>query len=497
MSLHTISLYGICLFIICAWSRNGHAQSDSTIAIPQNNWQRYYDAQRYTEAVQQAQQTFSFAKRTNNQELMAYALYWMGESFRAQNKKLAVNRRNARRAYTESLRLLQTINNNELKLDNLRALKDLSTLDGNQRMVAVLNNQIRSLEERLEIAASNEVLNAKVELLDSAKLNLEAQLQSLTDAQMQAELMLAKQKNLLDSIEMVRMKEAFELEKQDMNLKDQANQIEMQQQQLDLQASQRNLFIAVAVIMALIAIGGILRYVETRKYNQTLKVNNTALAVEQKKSNDLLLNILPVSVAEELKNTGIAKANRYEMASVMFSDFKDFSSIAKVLSPEKLVAELDLYFKRYDDIISKYGIEKIKTIGDAYMCVGGLNGTAEEGARQVILAALEIQELLEELKQERLEREEPFFEARIGVHSGPLVAGVVGSIKFAYDIWGDTVNVASRMETNGEPWRVNISAVTQELIKSEFSFEYRGIIPIKNRGEIAMYFVSGALEPVG
>lgn len=218
------------------------------------------------------------------------------------------------------------------------------------------------------------------------------------------------------------------------------------------------------------------------------------MTAEQQRSERLLLNILPTMVAEELKKNGVTKARRYEQATVMFVDFKEFSKIAKLLPPEELVAELDTYFKAFDKIIKKYHIEKIKTIGDAYMCVGGLPDVEGSEPKDVVLAALEIQALLDQFRAERARVGKTFFEARIGIHTGPLVAGVVGSMKFAYDIWGDTVNIASRLESNGQPWRVNISAATYALVKDEFEFETRGIIPIKNNNEIAMYFVNAPLH---
>jgi class 3 adenylate cyclase len=289
---------------------------------------------------------------------------------------------------------------------------------------------------------------------------------------------------------MVRMNDAFLLEKKELELNGQTAQLKLQQQQIQLQSSQRNFLIAMAGILMLLAIGIFLRFSEVKKYNIALNAKNEALIAEQKRSEMLLLNILPVMVAEELKTSGNTKARRYEQATVMFTDFKDFSKIANSLAPEQLVAELDIYFKAFDEIISKYKIEKIKTIGDSYMCVGGLPEIGGSKPQDVVVAALEIQDLLAEFKEERQKMHKPYFEARIGIHTGPLVAGVVGSKKFAYDIWGDTVNIASRLETNGEARKVNISSATYELVKPYFKFEPRGQIAIKNLNKVDMYFVS-------
>ncbi len=474
---------------------NGFGQNGNVAKNYIQNWQVFHNEGDYDEAIEQAKLIYNLGNDTQNQELMAYTLNWEAQSLLKIRRRLSANRRIAKKALKESLDLLENVDNTDLKLDNLRRLRMIARIEGDRVALDAYTNRMETIKERLETQASNEVLTERVELLDSEKEALQEQVASLSAAQMETELMIARQQNMLDSLEMLRMKSAFLLEKNEMERKEQAAQLELQesqlalqQKQLQLQASQRNLFIALAVLLLLMAIGGYLRYVETRKYNLTLEEKNEALNQERQKSDNLLLNILPVTVAEELKNTGFAKAQRYDKATVMFADFKNFSQIAKSMSPEKLVAELDLYFKAFDEIVKSYHIEKIKTIGDAYMCVGGLPDKEGNHPKDVVMAALEIQQLLAQLKEERIKNGQPYFEARIGIHTGPLVAGVVGSTKFAYDIWGDTVNIASRMESNGEPWQVNVSSSTYELVKDYFSFEYRGIIPIKNRGEIEMYF---------
>lgn len=226
-----------------------------------------------------------------------------------------------------------------------------------------------------------------------------------------------------------------------------------------------------------------------RKSKKELEEKNTLIAAEQKKADDLLLNILPAPIAKELKANGKAKARKFNDVSVLFTDFKNFSGIAERMSPVDLVDELDHCFKGFDYIISQYpSIEKIKTIGDAYMCASGLNGKIHK-ADELVKAALEMQTFLEEYKQDRQSRGRTFFEARIGIHSGPVVAGIVGFNKFAYDIWGDTVNLASRMESNGTPGRVNISTSTYNKVRHMFKCEHRGKISAKNLGQVDMYFV--------
>jgi class 3 adenylate cyclase len=173
----------------------------------------------------------------------------------------------------------------------------------------------------------------------------------------------------------------------------------------------------------------------------------------------------------------------------MFTDFENFTIKSEKLSPEELVSIIDNCFKKFDEIISRYNIEKIKTIGDAYLCVSGLPDTKDHNAANVVTAAIEILQVVDEMKNTNAEHGS--FDIRIGIHTGPLVAGVVGNKKFAYDIWGDTVNTAARMEQSSETNRINISQSTYELVKDKFDCKFRGKQPAKNKGMIEMYFVEG------
>lgn len=213
----------------------------------------------------------------------------------------------------------------------------------------------------------------------------------------------------------------------------------------------------------------------------------------QARSEALLLNILPNEIAEELKANGSAKAKLFDYVTVMFTDFKNFTQITEKLTPAELVAEIDTLFKAFDNIISKHNIEKIKTIGDSYMCAGGLPVANNTHAIDVVSATMDIQQFMQQHWQKRKREGKEPFEIRIGVHTGPVVAGIVGDKKFAYDIWGDTVNLASRMESSGEAGKVNISGSTYELVKDKFKCMHRGKIQAKNKGEIDMYFVESVL----
>ncbi|MFD1314762.1 adenylate/guanylate cyclase domain-containing protein [Namhaeicola litoreus] len=224
-----------------------------------------------------------------------------------------------------------------------------------------------------------------------------------------------------------------------------------------------------------------------RRYRY-IKKTNLIIEEERKKSDQLLLNILPEETALELKRNGKVKAKKFSSVSVLFTDFKEFTQFADNLPPEKVVESVGYYFSKFDEIIEKHGLEKIKTIGDAYMCAGGLPYPSEDHALKTVKAALEIVEFVEENKL-RNDSDQAHFDVRVGINSGPVVAGVVGNKKFAYDIWGDTVNIAARMESYSEVGKINISQQTYAVIKDDFICEFRGEISVKNKGLMGMYFV--------
>jgi len=229
-----------------------------------------------------------------------------------------------------------------------------------------------------------------------------------------------------------------------------------------------------------------------RRYRFSKKAN-LVIEEEKNRSQKLLLNILPKKTAIELIHKGKVEAKKFSSVSVMFTDFKDFTQHSHNLSPVELVNSVDFYYSKFDTIIEKYGLEKIKTIGDSYMCAGGLPFPTIDHADKIIQAAFEIVEFMEKSKRSK-DKDISHFDIRIGINTGPVVAGVVGTIKFAYDIWGDTVNVASRMESMSVPGKINISENTCKLVKYKYDCEYRGEFEVKNKGLMKMYFVNNVKD---
>ncbi len=212
---------------------------------------------------------------------------------------------------------------------------------------------------------------------------------------------------------------------------------------------------------------------------------------QKRKTESLLLNILPHHVAMQLKTLGYVRPRNYPKVSVMFTDFEGFTKSCETLTPDEIVTSLHAFFAHFDEIILKHYLEKIKTIGDAYMCAGGIPLRNRSNPIDITLAALQIQNFMHLIRNTEYFLPLPQWKVRIGIHTGNVTAGVVGKIKFAYDIWGDTVNIAQRIETACEPDKVNISGTTYEFIKEFFNCEYRGKIEAKNKGKIDMYYVLG------
>lgn len=255
-----------------------------------------------------------------------------------------------------------------------------------------------------------------------------------------------------------------------------------QQIALNREQNIKNISFAGGGVFLLLSFGAGFAYVRKRK-------DNRAIMREKKRSEGLLLNILPFEVAEELKEKGEAEARCYSNVSILFTDFEGFTKLSEKMEPREIIAELNYCFKAFDDIITKHNIEKIKTIGDAYMAVCGLPAARPGHVRVILRAAFEMRDFMLAYKKRRIEEGKLYFEMRIGINTGEVIAGIVGTKKFAYDIWGDAVNIAARMESCGAVGKINISEATYNLIKDDFDTECRGGIETKGKGCVKMYFV--------
>lgn len=270
-------------------------------------------------------------------------------------------------------------------------------------------------------------------------------------------------------------------------------EIARKQTEVDLlneqKANQRNIVIGTAIALFLLMLLAVGLYRRNKYIGRTKKI----IEKEKNRSDLLLLNILPQETALELKEKGKVQAKRFEAVSILFTDFQNFTHYAENLPPEELVKSVDFYFSKFDEIVERHGLEKIKTVGDAYMCAAGVPFPVEDHAQRIVAAACDMVKFVQEARFRESE-EETRFEVRIGINSGPVVAGVVGNKKWAYDIWGDAVNIAARMETCSENGRINISENTYRLIQDDFDCDYRGEIMVKNKGMMKMYFVKGVKE---
>ena len=367
-------------------------------------------------------------------------------------------------------------------------------LEGDKQLLAINNLKLASTQQEQEL-----VLLKKEQEVKESKLNNQQLLAKQTQQQLQLakqRLLAVEQEQQLTDLTQKEQLQQLELDKKESRLKEEAQKNSLLQkdneiQQLDLERQQDfqqflyGLGGLLLLIMGLIGAG----LIYSRRTNRVLATQKVAIQKEQKKSDDLLLNILPAATAKELKEKGYSTPRKYDNTTVLFADFVNFTGLSANMPPEKLVNELNHCFKAFDAIMDKYGLEKIKTIGDAYMCVGGLPIPNDTHAKDAALAAIEMMNFIQQRYTAKIAAGETYWQMRIGLHSGPVVAGVVGTKKFVYDIWGDTVNTASRMESNSLAGKINISKSTYHLIKEQFKVIYRGEIQAKNKGAVEMYFL--------
>ncbi|MFD1553338.1 hypothetical protein DNU06_06650 [Putridiphycobacter roseus] len=294
---------------------------------------------------------------------------------------------------------------------------------------------------------------------------------------------ISAQNKSLDSLSAIQLKIA--LSNSELALDNQKKENELKQLEI-----RRNLTLFLTVLFALLILFILIIYRRKVQTNKTLRIKNEAVLAAKAESEKLLLNILPKSIAKELKQHGKTRSRLHEQTTVMFTDFKGFTQFSEKHTPEEIVAAMDFYFSKFDAIMEKYGIEKIKTIGDAYLCVSGIPTADPNHIQSMLLAAKEIKLFMEQVHAVKGIKDRVNLNIRIGIHTGPLVAGVVGSKKFAYDVWGDTVNIAARMEASGVVGHINVSETIYKKAKPHFKFDYRGEIDAKNKGKLKMYFLT-------
>ena len=403
---------------------------------------------------------------------MAYSLKYLGSVYRKQGKV-----EEAERSFRESLRYFETLGDKWGMASVTNLLGELLLATGKESEAEKQLSTSLRLAQQLGYPLN--ISNAAGNLLTLyRKRGQWKQAMQMNDVYL---LMRDSVLNDKNRKAVMRTQFKYEFEKKEAALKSEQEKKEaLAKKELQKQKLVRNGFIGGFAVMMLFAA-------------VFLSQRNT-IRKGKKRSDELLLNILPEEVAEELKQKGHADARQFDLVTVMFTDFKGFTQISERLSPAELVAEIDTCFKVFDEIITRHHIEKIKTIGDSYMCAGGLPVSNQTHAEDVVTAALEIQQFMQKHFRERRAEGKEVFEIRIGIHTGPVVAGIVGVKKFAYDIWGDTVNIASRLESSGEAGKVNISESTYVLVKEKFNCTHRGKITAKNKGEIDMYFVEAEKE---
>lgn len=345
--------------------------------------------------------------------------------------------------------------------------------------------------EGLQVKLSETVRNSEKQLTQRTKM-----INEMTADKAKKEALLEYNLRMIDSLRFVAELDSFNLISQERLIREQEAEIKLQnstlllqESELKLKSSRQRLYVILSVAGLLIGGFATWMFVMARRNNRRLAAKNIEIETERERSEELLLNILPKDIASELKEHAKVQTRKFDECTVCFTDFINFSRISQILSPEELISALDECFKAFDDIISKYNVEKIKTIGDSYMCAAGVPISNKSHAKDAVMAAIEMVKFLDKWNKEREDQGLERFDARIGIHTGPIIAGVVGVKKFAYDIWGDTVNVAARMESQSEAQKINISQSTYDLIKGEFSCESRGSMDVKNMRDLEMYFV--------
>jgi class 3 adenylate cyclase/tetratricopeptide (TPR) repeat protein len=382
----------------------------------------------------------------------------------------------------------------DLAIQQLELEKEkLALASENLELEATRRQQAVTLLKREKEIQKTQLLNQELEA-KRARQELLLTAERLETARKDKEIALLNEKEARQRLELAEKEAAEKQKEQQIELLTQEKKIN----ELELAGIRSFKRFAYGMGAALLAIIGLILtgFLFARKTNFKLKAQKAEIeqqkdiiSEERNKSDELLLNILPLATAKELKEKGKAEPKLYDDVSVLFADFTGFTSIAGKMNPDEVVRELNICFEAFDKIIEKYGLEKIKTIGDSYMVAGGVPQHLEGHAEKMVKAGVEMQQYLESRYSLKKKEGNDYWRMRVGIHSGPVVAGVIGQKKFAYDIWGDTVNISSRLETACDPGQVNISESTQSRINGQFTLEPRGAIPVKGKGEMKMFFV--------
>lgn len=497
--------------------------------IAQNQSQYELAVKSFKNAVSSYKKLGDFKNEGINLDFLALVYYQSGDSYNAlEYNKQCLNIATSKNLpllkqdgyYTRSL-IHQGLYEFENALDYYKkylSLKDSLEMLSYKKQQGILQQQY--FLERQESALELHYISEEIKNIEIAKLKAEAEAyveKAKAEAEKlkayQADSMLQKEQIINQRLQIRQIENMLKLKEEQERVRKRENKIKLldaEQKKKDLEltnerllrekdqtkakakleqqkAFNRNLlYLLFSLILILFVI--FLAYRQVRKKKKHISAQNIIIERERDKSDKLLLNILPPEVAQELKDKGQTSPRYYEDASVVFTDFAGFTMISERLSPEELVNTLDKVFLEFDLITEKYGMSRIKTIGDAYMCVAGIPNQDDFHAENAVNAALEMRDFIADFNN-ALPLNSPTWNIRIGVNSGSLVAGVVGVRKFAYDIWGDAVNIASRMESSGELSKVNISSSTYEKVKGKFRTEHRGKVYAKNKGDIDMYFV--------
>ena len=393
---------------------------------------------------------------------------------------------------TELDKLQSKVESEQIAQIKIAETKKINSLD----KAEIFSELERLKEERIQLESLHTKMAASVSQNESLLKKRTAIINQMSQEQAKKEAIIQYNMRMIDSLKFMAELDSISLyftdlkiSQQESELTLQESQLKLQESELQLKSSEQKLYLLLS-LLGLIVAGflGIMMMI-SRKTNKNLALKNEQIEKEKERSESLLLNILPKYIAQELKDNSKVKTRMIKESTVIFTDFINFSSITKQISPQELIATLDECFRAFDDIISRHNIEKIKTIGDAYMCAGGVPVSNETHAIDAVNAASEMVEFLNEWNAKREKENKIRFDARIGIHSGPIIAGVVGAKKFAYDIWGDTVNIASRLESQSSAQMINISETTYQLIKEHYECTKRGSIGVKNMSDLEMYYV--------